>query len=108
MASRGADSLYVSVYLREMMFPDPHQLRNQARLFTGSRFLIIEASAWSLPREHAGCLVPGTGSEPRRFRVRTPGPGAGGVILDLLLASGRVLSGSSLGPSGRRRGGARL
>lgn len=89
MASRGADSLYVSVYLREMMVPDLHRLRNQARLFIGSRFLVIGASAWLLPREHAGCLVSGTGNE----TGRTPGPGAGGgVILDLLV-SGWVLSG---------------
>lgn len=92
MASRGADSLYVSVYLREMMLPDLYELINQARLFIGSPFLIIEAIAWLLPREHPGCLASGTGNESGRFRVRTPG--LAGVILDLLLVSGWVFSGS--------------
>lgn len=29
MASTGADSIYVSVYPREMMLPDPHALPNR-------------------------------------------------------------------------------
>lgn len=93
MASRGADSLYVSVYLREMMLPDLYELINQARLFIGSPFLIIEASAWLLPREHPGCLASGTGNESGRFRVRTPG--LGGLFWTFSLS----LGGSSLGPS---------
>lgn len=35
MASRGADSIYVSVYLREMM-PDLYELIKQAPLFIGT------------------------------------------------------------------------